>query len=424
MARAGAPMLGLDIGTHTVSAVELGVGRQGLELLSRPVVTPTPPETIQNDVVIDPETLGLAIQEMLRENGIRATRATSTVGGQSSLVVRITEVPRMSASELKEAMQWDVERHIPFPADSIIVDYQAIERSDASAQSPNMEVLLAVAQEDMINAHVEALQAAGLEPEAIDVQPLAVSRALVNVADDQMKGQTVVILNLGGATTEIVIVRDMILSFVRPIPIAGDALTRAIGQGFIVEDDEAERLKKLYADLGDGGARHYQMAPPPPASADLGGPLGVSPDAATTPDLSGERTTHLEIGDARMAAPAPTTAVQPAAGEGDVEYTRRQVLETIAPVLNELSSEVRRSLDFYRRQRRNEDIDRILLVGGTANIPRIADFIGGETGITTALGNPYMRVHYDPGMVSAEYLRDVGPVTAVAAGLAMRDMVD
>ncbi|MFQ6131856.1 MAG: type IV pilus assembly protein PilM [Armatimonadota bacterium] len=420
MARAGAPMLGLDIGTHTISAVELGSGREGIELLSRPAIALTPPDSIQNDVIIDPETLGLAIREMLREAGIRTTRVTSAVGGQSSLVVRITEVPRMSPSELKEAMQWDVERHIPFPAESIIVDYQAIERPDADAESQNMEVLLAVAQEDMINAHVETLQAAGLQPEAIDVQPLAVSRALVNLPQEQMAGQTVVIINVGASTTDIVIVRDLILSFVRPIPIAGDALTRAVGQGFIVEDDEAERLKKLYANLGNGGAAQYEMAPP--AGPDLGGAPEVSPDAATTPDLSGERTTHLEIGEEGLAAPAPAPA--PAAAEGDADYTRRQVVETISPVLNELTAEIRRSLDFYRRQRRNENIDRLLLVGGTANIPNLPEFIGAETGITSTLGDPYAWVHSDPSVAAPDYLRDVGPVTAVAAGLAMRDMVE
>ncbi len=424
MPRGGQAVLGLDIGSETTAIVELGGGRGSIELASRPVVMQTPPDMMQNNVIVDPEAVGTAIKECLRENGIKTNKVVSSVGGQSSLVVRITEVPQMSDAELKEAMQWDVERHIPFPATDIIVDYRPIERPDADAETPNMEVLLAVAQEDMINAHVEALQAAGLQPLAIDVEPLAASRALVNIAAEQMAGQTVAIINIGANTTDITIVRDLILSFVRPVPIAGSSLTRAIGQAFIVEEDEAERLKRQYAMLGDGGAP--APAPTPPA-ADLGAAPAPAPEPV---DLTGDRTTHLELDEptapiaAAPSAPeaAPTTQELPQ--DPNVEYTRNQVRDSVQPVLTELITELRRSVDFYRRQHRNENIDRIILVGGGANTSGIDRVIGAETGINTELGNPYAHIACDPSVASQEYLRDIGPVTTVATGLAMRDMLD
>ncbi len=424
MPRGGQAVLGLDIGSETTAIVELGGGRGSIELASCPVVMQTPPDMMQNNVIVDPEAVGTAIKECLRENGIKTNKVVSSVGGQSSLVVRITEVPQMSDAELKEAMQWDVERHIPFPATDIIVDYRPIERPDADAETPNMEVLLAVAQEDMINAHVEALQAAGLQPLAIDVEPLAASRALVNIAAEQMAGQTVAIINIGANTTDITIVRDLILSFVRPVPIAGSSLTRAIGQAFIVEEDEAERLKRQYAMLGDGGAP--APAPTPPA-ADLGAAPAPAPEPV---DLTGDRTTHLELDEptapiaAAPSAPeaAPTTQELPQ--DPNVEYTRNQVRDSVQPVLTELITELRRSVDFYRRQHRNENIDRIILVGGGANTSGIDRVIGAETGINTELGNPYAHIACDPSVASQEYLRDIGPVTTVATGLAMRDMLD
>jgi len=424
MPRGGQAVLGLDIGSETTAIVELGGGRGSIELASRPVIMQTPPDMMQNNVIVDPEAVGTAIKECLRENGIKTKKVVSSVGGQSSLVVRITEVPQMSDAELKEAMQWDVERHIPFPATDIIVDYRRIERPDADAETPNMEVLLAVAQEDMINAHVEALQAAGLQPLAIDVEPLAASRALVNIAAEQMAGQTVAIINIGANTTDITIVRDLILSFVRPVPIAGSSLTRAIGQAFIVEEDEAERLKRQYAMLGDGGA----PAPAPtPSAADL----GAAPTPAPEPvDLTGDRTTHLELDEptapiaAAPSAPEAAPTMQELPQDPNVEYTRNQVRDSVQPVLTELITELRRSVDFYRRQHRNENIDRIILVGGGANTSGIDRVIGAETGINTELGNPYAHIACDPSVASQEYLRDIGPVTTVATGLAMRDMLD
>jgi len=424
MPRGGQAVLGLDIGSETTAMVELRGGRGGIELASRPLVMPTPPDTVQNNVIVEPETVGAALKEWVRESGIKSKKVISSVGGQSSLVVRITEVPSMTDAELKEAMQWDVERHIPFPATDIIIDYKRIERPDADPDSPNMEVLLAVAQEDMVNAHVEALQVAGLQPTAIDVEPLAASRALVTIAPNETAGQTIAIINIGANTTDITVVRDGLLSFVRPVPIAGSSLTRAVSQGFIVEEDEAERLKRQYTDLtGEGNGAPAPVAGPVPAEP--------APAASAEPvDLTGDRTTHLELDEptAPVAPPSAPAAPEPGPSgppaDPNVEYTRNQVRDSMQSVLTELLTELRRSIDFYRRQNRNENIDRIILAGGGANTAGLDRFISSELGIRVELANPYTHIACDLDVAPQEYLRDVGPVTTIAAGLAMRDMLD
>ncbi len=456
MAKTSGPVLGVNIGSATVKVVELRQSRDGIELMSAPLVFATPPDTVQGGVIVDPATLGSALADELSAANIKTKRSVSSVSGQQSLVVRITEVPKMSEGDLKEAIQWELDRQTPFPVDEIIYDYAPIERPDADAASPNMEVLLAVAQEEMINMHVEALMAAGLQPLHVDIEPLALGRAIVNLMGDQLAGQTVVILNIGSSATEISIMRDGLLSFVRTIPTAGDSLTRAIGQGFIVETEEAERLKRQYADLnvGQAAGAHGPAPPAPPDTGglDLGG--GQTPGAQGPPlayetpdeqpvfelsstddlqppaqagaeeepvfDLTGDRATHLEL-DAQVPEQAPAQA---APADPDVEYTQRQIYDTIVPVLAELTTELHRSLDFYRRQHRNEQVDFISLAGGSAAIRGLDTFVQNEVGIRTFVAAPFQSVVCDPALVSAEYLRDIGPVAAVAVGLAVRDMIE
>ena len=57
-------------------------------------------------------------------------------------------------------------------------------------EAQNMEVLLAVAQEDMINAHVDTLFRAGLDPVALDVEPLAAGRSLIDINRESAAGTT------------------------------------------------------------------------------------------------------------------------------------------------------------------------------------------------------------------------------------------
>src|SRR2546425_71815 len=172
MAKSGGPTVGLDIGSQWIKVAEVAPGRGG------PVVralgsAPTPPGAMENNIIIDSQLLGLAVKKLLKDSGVGSRTSVSSVSGQSALVVRVIEVPRMSDSELAETMKWEVERHVPFAANEVIMDFQAIERADTPPDSQNMEVLLAVAQQDMIDRHVEMLFAAGLTPAAIDVEPLA-----------------------------------------------------------------------------------------------------------------------------------------------------------------------------------------------------------------------------------------------------------
>jgi len=451
MARRFTHVLGLDIGSDATKIVEIRLGRSGAELVGLPVALKTPPQTVQGGVVVEPQAVGAAIKEHVGRFGTR--KCICSVGGQSSLVVRISEMPKMSAGDLKEAMQWELERQTTFPPDQIIYDYCAIDRPDTPDDSPNMEVLWAAAHEDLINAHVEAIMAAGLQPVGIDIEPLAVSRSMVSVFGDQFAGQTVAVINVGNALCDITIVRHGLLSFVRSIPTGGESVTRAISQAFVVDTDEAERIKRQYARLDGAVGGAYAPAAtvatgPDTGSLDLGTPAPAqavlsseadtdapvfelsSQDGVETHEqleATGERVTHLELDEAAVPPPSPTpppslvTQGAPSAARPGDHSASQQVYDAISPIVGELTTEIRRSLDFYRRQHRNEAIDRIVLAGGTAAIPGLTEFVVSDLGIPTTMADPFAGVEVSAG-VPAEYLRDVGPLCAIAAGLALRDI--
>ena len=89
----------------------------------------------------------------------------------------------------------------------------------------------------------------------------------------------------------------------------------------------------------------------------------------------------------------------------------------------DLITEITRSVDFYRRQHREETLAEIIVCGGSAHLRGLTTLLSVETGLPARVGNPFENLQTD-GVVSAEYLRDVGPNLAVAVGLALRDMLD
>src|SRR5579884_3654910 len=156
---AGGTFVGLDIGSNLIKVAELRRTGAGVEITGIGLA-PTPTEAYENSVIIDSTLLGQAVKKLLKDSGISARQVVSSVSGQSAVVVRVIEVPQMNPAELAETMKWEVERHVPFAVNEVIMDYQPIERPEGYAEGQNMEVLLAVAQQDMIDRHVEMLFAA------------------------------------------------------------------------------------------------------------------------------------------------------------------------------------------------------------------------------------------------------------------------
>ena len=253
MAKSGGPTVGLDVGSDRIKAVELVPGRQGPTVRALGIA-PTPPGAMENNIVVDAQLLGQAIKKLLKESGIGTNHSVSSVSGQSALVVRVIEVPRMSDSELAETMKWEVERHVPFAANEVIMDFQPIERADTPPDSQNMEVLLAVAQQDMIDRHVDMLFAAGLKPIAVDVEPLACCRALIELGPDPYGKKTTAVINIGASNTDVGIFKDGVLAFPRTLPLAGSTFTRAIATQMGVDEEQAEELKMRHGQVIMGHA--------------------------------------------------------------------------------------------------------------------------------------------------------------------------
>ncbi len=441
MARGATHVLGLDIGTAFIKAAEIQLRGDAFHLVGRPAVIPTPEGAVRGGVVVDAPAVAEALQEVRSRYGMRVKSVIASVGGDSSVVVRITEVPKMSGKELDEAIQWELDEQTPFPVDEVIYDYVPIERPDADPEGTEMEVLLCVAQEDLVNAHVEAMMSAGMQPTAIDVEPLAIGRALVDVAGDELADQTLVNVHIGATTTLILVFRQRLLSFVRVIPSAGENLTQSLAQSLMVDQEQAEVIKLQLGNLQDGGFVEQPEADEfagagmfEDEAEDLGSDsvfeLSSTGDGAAPLEPVDERATHLEIEEdlGEFEEPARETAPPPAARPGepvdpDLAEAREHVAGALTEPVLDIATEVRRSLDFYRRQHRNEPIDRIVITGGTAGLEGLAELMAEETGVATELGNPFRHMTVDDDSVSAQYLQDIAPSMIIAVGLAIRDMV-
>jgi len=89
-------------------------------------------------------------------------------------------------------------------------------------------------------------------------------------------------------------------------------------------------------------------------------------------------------------------------------------------VLVELTTEIRRSLEFFRVQAGDANIARMVMGGGGAKLRGLPEAIGDALGFRVELGDPWLTVNTGANRFDTQYLKAVGPEFGVPLGLALR----
>jgi type IV pilus assembly protein PilM len=229
--------VGLDIGSASVKLVQLKEKKGGYQLLAFGAA-PLPPEAIVDGALMNSAAIVQAIQEVVAQQKVKAKEVAIGVRGHSVIIKKIS-MPRMSQEELDDSIQWEAEQYIPFDVKDVNIDTQILTpEGDAAGQ---MDVLLVAAKKDMINDYTSVCAEAGLTATVVDVDAFAVQNAFE--ANYDGANDTVVIVNVGAAVSNINVISRGVTTFTRDITMGGNAFTEEIQKQLNISYDEAEALK-------------------------------------------------------------------------------------------------------------------------------------------------------------------------------------
>ena len=232
------PAVGLDIGSASVKLVQLKEKRGGYQLLAYGSA-PLPPEAIVDGALMNSAAIVQAIQEVFAQQKVKAKEVAIGVRGHSVIIKKIS-LPRMTQEELDESIQWEAEQYIPFDVKDVNIDTQILTpEADAAGQ---MDVLLVAAKKDMINDYTSVCAEAGLTATVVDVDAFAVQNAY-EASYELGAADTVVIVNVGAAVTNLNVISRGVTTFTRDITMGGNAFTEEIQKQLNISYDEAEALK-------------------------------------------------------------------------------------------------------------------------------------------------------------------------------------
>jgi len=352
-------VVGIDIGSNTIKAMQLEPSGTGWKVTNA-AIQQTPPESCRDGAITMILDVGQAIKSLLKSSGIRCTKAVAAISG-SQVIVRQVQMPRMSEASLRKSIRYEASRYISTSMENNVVEFEILGDVPDTDQ---MNVMLVAAPTEVVESRVQVLEAAGLEPIAIDVEAFSIIRSLVEAStDEEMHSKTIAIVDIGASHTDVNIVANGKFALTRSIPIAGDSFTNSIRTltGFSFED--AERMK-------------FEMA------------AQSSIDKLSTSD-------------------------------GESKSWR-----VVQPLLDELLREIRRSNQFYQQQfpegADHATVSSIILVGGSSRMPGMAAYVESKLNIPTRIGDAFSG-QINPGRYDQDFVDDYGPVFVIAAGLALKE---
>lgn len=234
--RGNKSMVGVDIGSSSVKAVELQGRGKDLQLLSLGF------EALESDSVVDGQIIELnavsnAISSIFNEHKIKTTQVAAGVNGHSVIVKNIV-LPQMSEGELQESFAWHAEEHIPFDISDVNLDYHVMDRSGDA-----IHVLMAACKRDKVANLKQTIQLAGKQPTVIDVDAFALQNCY-ELNYDPQPGQVVALLNIGASTTNINILNGVRSVFTRDATFGGNQYTSLLQKELGLTFDQAESVKR------------------------------------------------------------------------------------------------------------------------------------------------------------------------------------
>lgn len=223
-------IIGLDIGSYSVKAVQLRRTFRGFELVGfHEKEIPRDGETLPSDAVAQ------TIAELFGEGRFSGDMVITSIPGHQ-VSTRIIKLPFSDRKKLEQVIPFEVEGYTPFNVEEMVVSYHIVNVDEEGAQ-----VLALLVKKDVVRDHLEMLERAGVSPKIVDLDVLALY-SISNIILQDVEGPYS-IADIGATKTSICIVEGGHVSMIRSLPIGGVAITKALQEEFDLSHEEAEEAK-------------------------------------------------------------------------------------------------------------------------------------------------------------------------------------
>lgn len=231
-------VVGVDFAAGIVRAIEIGgtVRRPVIERYSEITV---PNGAIVRGEVVEQHTVATALKQLWSNGGFSSKNIAIGIGNHR-VIARDLTMQSASQARIRETLPHQVQDMIPMPVAEALLDFYPIAEVD-SPLGPQVQGLLVAAAKEGVMSNIRAAKLAGLTTVAVDLNPFALLRVILQGTDAQ---GTIAVVEIGGSTTSVLVVTNGVPQFIRIIPTGSDQLTQVLAERLELEHDAAEGVKR------------------------------------------------------------------------------------------------------------------------------------------------------------------------------------
>lgn len=227
-------VLGLDLGSHSVKAVEFEQGFRSVEAINLQTVERRDGDQPLTDL----------LQRLVQVHTLATEHIVTAVRGDRMSVRRLS-FPFSQRRRLAPAVILEVQDQLPFDIDEVILDWAVVGQERNKA-----DVVAAVATREEVSQLIASLHEAGCDPRTVEAEGLVLANL---TAAFDLPGNRL-LADIGHSKTTLCLLADGQPIAARSFGVAGAALTEAIAKdrGFGFEDAERAKCEDGIASAGVG----------------------------------------------------------------------------------------------------------------------------------------------------------------------------
>ncbi len=392
------------------SPIAIDFGADSLKLLQ--VIPSDPPQLVAAGAIelpeharIDPAArqafFGEALKELTRNGAFKGRRAICSMPSYQTLVQHL-QIPRTdNPDEMSDQVNQQLLQRLNVDPSRMVVRTLTVGQVIREGTT-KQEVLCIAASREAAMGYINTARTAKLDIVGMHSEPQAILRAFSHLfRRDNDTERVACFIDLGGATTKVVITHGVQIAFAKAIHIGGDHFIKHVAEVTGMGFSEA-RLARIRQAI----ATPNTAPPPTPGQPDQGQPLTATP--AGTEATSPETPSASEI-------PSLATATAPA-----------QPVSTptdLGDVLDHLIDELQLCVRYHQNIFAGRRIEKLIFLGGESRHAILCQKIARKLLIGAQLGDPMarlVRVNQSKGTSGVD-MRQPQPGWAVPMGLCLSE---
>ncbi len=229
-------VVGLDIGATSIKMIRLEASLFRFEFVDfsehpLPVNVDLPWEQLVTNV----------LQVLFSDRGMKADRVIASLPGRN-VSAHILTLPFSDRKKIDQTLPFEVEGLIPLPLESVLLDYEVLEKTPQGAK-----VLVLFTEKSVLEAHLDLLKEGGIDPNVILPSSVALANLWKEISLSEQ--EPFAIVDFGESETSLCVVNETGLRYGRAWAQGSGALTRAIREGLQLSTTLAREKKEREATL-------------------------------------------------------------------------------------------------------------------------------------------------------------------------------